>query len=203
MAVEAWDPAGRSVVGETGELVCVAPFPSMPISFWKDPGDERYRSAYFEQYPGVWTHGDWMEVTPSGGLIVTGRSDTTLNPGGVRIGTAEIYRAIENLGEVEDSIVVGRRADDDQEVVLFVKLAAGVELDEGLITRIKEEIRTETTPRHVPRRVLPVDDIPYTISGKKVEKAVQKVITGEPVLNRDALANPGSLDQYAALVADR
>jgi acetoacetyl-CoA synthetase len=202
MAMASFDADGTPCVGEQGELVCTQPFPTMPLEFWRDPGGERYHEAYFSQYEGVWAHGDWVEVTPSGGLIVTGRSDTTLNPGGVRIGTAEIYRAIEGMEEIEDSIVVGRAVGDDQEVVLFVKPAAGIGLDAPLVDRIKTRIRTETTPRHVPRRILAVGDVPYTISGKKVEKAVHRIIAGEPVLNRDALANPESLDQYAALRAE-
>jgi len=196
MAVDAFDDAGRPVVGEQGELVCTAPWPTMPISFWNDPGGSRYQAAYFEMYPGVWAHGDYVEIRPEGGMIVYGRSDTTLNPGGVRIGTAEIYRAIEKLPEVDDCIVVGRNVGDDQEVVLFVKTARGTGLDDGLRDRIRSAIRTNATPRHVPHHIHEVTDIPYTISGKKVEKAVGEVLAGRPVLNRDALANPESLDEY-------
>jgi acetoacetyl-CoA synthetase len=195
-AVDSFDEEGRPLVGRQGELVCTAPFPSMPVSFWNDPDGSRYRAAYFEQYPGVWAHGDFIEIRPEGGVIVYGRSDTTLNPGGVRIGTADIYRAIEPMPEVEDSIVVGRDVAGDQEVVLFVKTAPGVVLDTDLIARIKARIRAEATPRHVPDHVFAVSEIPYTISGKKVEKAVRKVLAGEPVTARDALANPGSLDEY-------
>jgi acetoacetyl-CoA synthetase len=195
-AVDSFDEEGRPLVGRQGELVCTAPYPSMPVSFWNDPDGSRYRAAYFEQYPGVWAHGDFIEIRPEGGVIVYGRSDTTLNPGGVRIGTADIYRAIEPMPEVEDSIVVGRDVAGDQEVVLFVKTAPGVVLDTDLIARIKARIRAEATPRHVPDHVFAVSEIPYTISGKKVEKAVRKVLAGEPVTARDALANPGSLDEY-------
>ena len=195
--VEAWDEEGRPVVGATGELVCTAPFPSMPIAFWNDPDGSRYRAAYFEHFPGVWTHGDFIEIRPHGGVVVHGRSDTTLNPGGVRIGTAEIYRAVEVMEEIDDSIVVGRRVDGDVEVVLFVKPAPGVSLDGPLVGRIKQRIRAETSPRHVPRHVLEVGAIPYTLSGKKVEKAVRTVLEGGEIANRDAIANPESLDQFA------
>ena len=153
-------------------------------------------------YPDVWAHGDYVEITPTGGLIVTGRSDTTLNPGGVRIGTAEIYRAIEQMPEIDDAIVVGRAVGDDQEVVLFVTTAKDAELDDGLCDRIRAAIRSNATPRHVPRHILQVHAIPYTISGKKVEKAVRNVLAGEPVLNTDALANPEALEEYAAHAAE-
>ncbi len=199
MAVEAWDLDGRPVIGQKGELVCTKPFPSMPVGFWNDPDGSRYRAAYFEQNPGVWTHGDFIEIREHGGVVIYGRSDTTLNPGGVRIGTAEIYRAIEGLPEVVDSIVVGRRVEGDVEVVLCCVLAEGAVLDEDLIKRIKERIRTETTPRHVPRHIYAVPEIPYTISGKKVELAVRQVLDGEDVVNRDALANPDALDAFARL----
>jgi acetoacetyl-CoA synthetase len=199
MAVEAWDESGRPVVGEKGELVCTAPFPSMPVGFWGDEDGSRYHEAYFAEHPGVWTHGDFIEIREHGGVVIYGRSDTTLNPGGVRIGTAEIYRAIEGLPEIADSIVVGRRVDGDVEVVLCCVLAEGATLDDALVDRIRGRIRAETTPRHVPRHVLAVPDIPYTISGKKVEKAVRQVIDGEEVANRDALANPEALDHFATL----
>ena len=199
MAVEAWDTSGRPVVGEKGELVCTKPFPSMPLGFWDDPDGSRYHRAYFAQNPGVWTHGDFIEVRPSGGVVIYGRSDTTLNPGGVRIGTAEIYRAIEQLPEIVDSIVVGRPVDGDMEVVLCVRLAEGIELDDALRERIRTTIRDATSPRHVPHHIFAVSDIPYTISGKKVEAAVRDVLAGRPVPNRDALANPTSLDEYGRL----
>jgi acetoacetyl-CoA synthetase len=199
MAVEAWNERGEPVIGEKGELVCTRPFPSMPIGFWDDPDGSRYHEAYFAEHPGVWTHGDFIEIREHGGVVIYGRSDTTLNPGGVRIGTAEIYRAVDGMPEVVDSIVVGRPADGDVEVVLCVKLAEGVELDDELTGRLRRTIREGTTPRHVPRHVFAVADIPYTISGKKVEKAVRSMIAGEPVDNRDALANPEALDLYADL----
>ena len=202
MAVEAWDDTGQPVIGQRGELVCTKPFPSMPVGFWGDATGERYRAAYFAQNPGVWTHGDYIEVRPSGGVVIHGRSDTTLNPGGVRIGTAEIYGAIETLPEIVDSIVVGRPADGDVEVILCVKLRPDQALDDDLVARIKRTIRDTTTPRHVPARVYAVRDIPYTISGKKVEKAVRDMITGEAIHNRDALANPESLDAFGRLPLD-
>ena len=199
MAVEAVDGHGRPVDGGKGELVCTQPFPSMPVGFWNDPDGAKYRAAYFDAYPGVWTHGDFVEVRPSGGVIIYGRSDTTLNPGGVRIGTAEIYRAMEPLPEIADAIVVGRPVEGDVEVVLCVVPAPGAHLDDELTARIKATIRAATTPRHVPAHVFAVREVPYTISGKKVEKAVRSMITGEPVDNRDALANPHALDEYASL----
>jgi acetoacetyl-CoA synthetase len=199
MAVQAWDVDGTPVVGEKGELVCTRPFPSMPIGFWDDEDGSRYRDAYFAEHPGVWTHGDLIEIRPSGGVVIYGRSDTTLNPGGVRIGTAEIYRAIEGLPEVTDSVVVARPVVGDVEVVLCVQLADGVQLDAELDRKIRTTIREQTTPRHVPRHLFAVPAVPYTISGKKVEKAVLAAITGKPVDNRDALANPDALDAYAHL----
>ena len=199
MAVEAWDDEGRPVIGQKGELVCTRPFPSMPVGFWNDEDGSRYRKAYYAQHPGVWTHGDFIEIRPHGGAVIYGRSDTTLNPGGVRIGTAEIYRAIEPLPEVVDAIVVGRDHAGDVEVVLCVRLAEGITLDDELVARIRTTIRSATTPRHVPAHVFAVADVPYTISGKKVEKAVRSMIAGEPVDNRDALGNPEALDEYARL----
>jgi len=196
MAVEAWDEDGRSVVGEKGELVCTEPFVSMPLGFWGDDDGSRYREAYFSQFDGVWTHGDFIEIRPEGGVVIYGRSDTTLNPGGVRIGTAEIYRALESLTAVVDAIAVGRDTGGDVEVVLFVVLAHGVALNDGLRKQIAGRIRSMTSPRHVPRWIIQVEDIPYTISGKKVEKAVRLILAGEPVTNRDALANPEALDEF-------
>ncbi len=196
MKVEAFDENGRSVVGERGELVCTRPFPSMPIGFWRDEGDERYRAAYFEKYPNVWCHGDWVEITPHGGIIIYGRSDATLNPGGVRIGTAEIYRQVEQLPEVIESLVIGQEWDGDTRVVLFVRLRDGLTLDETLIERIRHQIRANTTPRHVPARIVQVSDIPRTRSGKIVELAVREVVHGRPVRNLEALANPEALEQF-------
>jgi len=196
MSVEVFDAQGHSVKNQKGELVCTAASPSMPLYFWNDPNDQRYHSAYFDVYPGVWRHGDFAEITENDGIIMYGRSDATLNPGGVRIGTAEIYRQVETLDEVVDSLVVGQNWENDVRVILFVKLAEGVELDDDLIKKIKTTIRQNTTPRHVPAKVMAIDDIPYTINMKKVELAVWNVIHGEPVLNLDALANPQSLDLY-------
>ena len=200
MAVEAWDETGTPRVGVKGELVCTQPFPSMPVSFWNDPDGTKYYEAYFAEHPGVWTHGDFIEIRPEGGVVIHGRSDTTLNPGGVRIGTAEIYRAIEAMPEIDDSIAVGHEIDGDVEVILFVVPAAGMILDDDLRGRIAERIRTMTSPRHVPKRIVAVSAVPYTISGKKVEKAVRLVVAGEPVTNRDALANPEALEQYEGIL---
>ena len=199
MAVEAWGANRTPVVGEKGELVCTKPFPSMPVGFWGDEDGSRYGDAYFAQHPGVWTHGDFIEITDAGGVVIYGRSDTTLNPGGVRIGTAELYRAIEQMPEIADAVVVGRPVDGDVEVVLFVVLRASAELDDGLRRRIRDRIRSETSPRHVPRHIVAVSEVPYTISGKKVEQAVLRTLMGEPVSNKDALANPSSLDEYARI----
>jgi len=196
MAVEAWDEDGQPVVGEKGELVCTRPFVSMPVGFWRDDDGQRYHEAYFAAFDGVWTHGDFIEIRPEGGVVIYGRSDTTLNPGGVRIGTAEIYRAIEPMEEVVDAIAVGREVDGDVEVALFVVLSDGLVLDDDLRARIAGRIRSMTSPRHVPRRIAQVADIPYTISGKKVEKAVRLVLAGESVTNRDALMNPEALDAF-------
>lgn len=196
MKVEAFDDNGRSVTGRKGELVCTAPFPSMPIYFWNDPDDKKYLKAYFEKYPGIWTHGDFIEITDTGGVIIYGRSDATLNPGGVRIGTAEIYRQVETFPEIADSIVVGQKWEDDERIILFVKLAEGGELTQELQNKIRKSIRENASPRHVPAKIIAVEDIPYTINMKKVELAVRNVIHGEPVLNKDALANPEALDLY-------
>ncbi len=193
MAVDVFDDGGEPVRGAKGELVCTRAFPSMPIGFWDDPGDARYRKAYFERYPGVWCHGDFVELSERGGMIVQGRSDATLNPGGVRIGTAEIYRQVEQLPEVLEGLVVGQRQAGDTRVVLFVRLAEGVDLDEALIGRIRRTIRQGASPRHVPAVVAAVPDIPRTKSGKIVELAVRRVIHGEEVTNREALANPEAL----------
>jgi acetoacetyl-CoA synthetase len=198
--VQAFDDAGQPVTDQTGELVCTAAFPSMPVYFWNDPDGERYRKAYFTKYPGVWTHGDFISINSrTGGITIYGRSDATLNPGGVRIGTADIYTALEALEDVADSVVVGQKWEDDVRVVLFVTLAKGAELDDTLIKKIKTTIREACSPRHVPAKVIQVQEIPYTINMKKVELAVRNVIHGEPVTNRDALANPNCLSQYEGL----
>jgi len=199
MRVEAFDDAGNSVVERKGELVCTAPFPSMPIYFWNDLENSKYKAAYFERYPGVWHHGDYILITSEGGVVIYGRSDATLNPGGMRIGTAEIYRIVENMVEVEDSIVVGQDWEKDMRVILFVKLNEGIKLDDELMDKIKRNIREKTTPRHVPTKILAVNDIPYTINGKKVELAVKKIIHNQDVENRDALKNPEALDNYSNL----
>ena len=199
MAVEVFDDQGRPLRGEKGELVCVKPFPCMPIGFWNDPDGARYRAAYFETYPNIWHHGDFVELTEHEGIIVYGRSDATLNPGGVRIGTAEIYRQVEKLQEVEESIVIGQDWQGDVRVVLFVKLRPGRTLDEGLIGRIKTQIRNGCTPRHVPAKVIQVSDIPRTKSGKIVELAVRDVVHDRAVKNKEALANPEALELYSGL----
>jgi acetoacetyl-CoA synthetase len=187
------------VYNRPGELVCEAAVPSMPLYFWNDPDGSKYRSAYFDVFPGVWAHGDFIEINDRGGVVIYGRSDATLNPGGVRIGTAEIYRQVESIGEVQDSIVVGQPYHGDERVVLFVKLASGCELDEELTQRIKKTIRENATPRHVPARILPVPDIPYTLNMKKVEVAVKKILQDRQVLNKQSLQNPESLDHFEEL----
>jgi len=199
MKVEAFDENGKSVINQQGELVCTAPCPSMPIYFWDDPENEKYHTAYFDMYPNVWRHGDFIEINDHGGVIIYGRSDATLNPGGVRIGTAEIYRPVEQLEEIEDSLVVGQNWKNDVRIILFVKLCEGVDLTEDLKDKIKNAIRTNASPRHVPAKILAVPDIPYTLNMKKVELAVKKVIQGQEVLNKDALRNPEVLDYYANL----
>jgi acetoacetyl-CoA synthetase len=196
MKTEVFDDGGRAIVGEKGELVCTAPFPTMPLGFWNDPDGAKYHAAYYERYPNVWRHGDWSEITPHGGMIIYGRSDAVLNPGGVRIGTAEIYRQVEKLDEVVESIVIGQDWEGDVRVVLFVRLREGLALDDALVKRIKEVIRTNTTPRHVPAVILQVPDIPRTKSNKIVELAVRAVVHGEPVRNVEALANPEALEHF-------
>jgi acetoacetyl-CoA synthetase len=197
LRVEVFDETGRAVQGRKGELVCTQAFPAMPLGFWRDPDGERYRAAYFSRFPGVWTHGDWVELTEHGGIIVYGRSDATLNPGGVRIGTAEIYRQVESIDDVAEALVIGQDWRHDVRVVLFVRLRDGLRLDEALAQRIKTRIRENTTPRHVPAKIIQVADIPRTRSGKIVELAVRDVVHGRPVANQEALANPESLEQFA------
>jgi len=196
MAIAVFDENGKSVVGEKGELVCTKPFPSMPVGFWNDPDGAKYRAAYFEKYPNVWRHGDWCEITRHGGMIIYGRSDAVLNPGGVRIGTAEIYRQVEAFDEVVEAIVIGQEWEGDVRVVLFVKLRDGAALDDALVARIKKRIRDNTTPRHVPAKVLQVADIPRTKSGKIVELAVRDTVHGRAVKNVEALANPEALEHF-------
>ncbi len=196
MKVEVFDEAGRSVRRQKGELVCTMPFPSMPVGFWNDADGSKYRAAYFERFPGIWCHGDYVELTGHDGLIIYGRSDAVLNPGGVRIGTSEIYRQVEQLDEVVESLVIGQRWDGDERVVLFVRLRDGLTLGPDLEARIRRRIRDNSSPRHVPARIVQVTDIPRTKSGKLVELAVRDVVHGRDVRNRDALANPEALDQF-------
>jgi len=202
MDVDVFDAEGHPT-SEAGDLVCKAPFPSMPVAFWNDPDGAKYRAAYFERFPNVWCHGDWIRRTAHEGFVIYGRSDATLNPGGVRIGTAEIYRQVEQLPEVIESLAVGQQWEGDERIVLFVRLAEGVVLDDILRRRIADRIRRETSPRHVPSRIVQIADIPRTKSGKIVELAVRNVIHGRPVTNREALANPEALDLYRDLPALR
>jgi acetoacetyl-CoA synthetase len=201
MRVEVWNETGNRLPAKTkGELVCTRAFPSMPIGFWNDPDGTRYRAAYFEQFGRpVWRHGDWIERTEHGGFVIHGRSDATLNPGGVRIGTAEIYRQVERFGEIADCVVVGQRWEGDERIVLFVVMKEGATLDDALRARIRTAIRERVSPRHVPAVVVAVPEIPRTVSGKVSEIAVRRVIHGEPVRNADALANPGALEHYRDL----
>lgn len=197
MKVEAYDETGQPILEHQGELVCTAPFPSMPIYFWDDSDGRKYHNAYFNVYPGVWRHGDFIEITESGGVIFFGRSDATLNPGGVRIGTADIYRLLDTIDEIADSVVVGQNWKSDVRVLLFVQMAPGRDLTDDLKRKIKQTIRTNASPRHVPAKIIEVPDIPYTLTMKKVELAVRKVIHGKTVNNKDALRNPESLDAFA------
>ena len=197
MKVEAYDSYGQPVIDAQGELVCTAPSPSMPIYFWDDPDGKKYHAAYFDVYPGIWRHGDYIQINDRGGVVIYGRSDATLNPGGVRIGTAEIYRQVEVLPEIQDALVVGQNWKNDVRVILFVKLADGHALDDDICNRIRQTIRTHASPRHVPAKIIAVPDVPYTLNMKKVEIAVKKVIEGKTVQNKDALKNPEILDFYA------
>jgi acetoacetyl-CoA synthetase len=199
MAVDIFDDAGRPLRGTRGELVCTAPFPSMPLRFWNDPQDVKYRAAYFERFPGVWHHGDYAAITEHDGLIIYGRSDAVLNPGGVRIGTAEIYSAVESLPQIAEALAVGQDWQGDVRVVLFVRLQGGAQLDEPLRKEIRATIRTQTTARHVPAKIIAVPDFPRTLSGKLTELAVRNLIHGLPVKNLDALANPGALEHFRNL----
>lgn len=197
MKVFAYDENGKPVINQQGELVCTAPSPSMPIYFWDDPDGEKYHAAYFDVYPNVWRHGDFIEINERGGVVIYGRSDATLNPGGVRIGTAEIYRQVEQMEEIADSLVVGQDWKNDVRVVLFVQMEEGVELTDELQQKIRTQIRTNASPRHVPAKIVAVPEVIYTLNMKKVELAVKKVIQGQEVLNKDALRNPELLDFYA------
>ena len=196
LKVEAWDSSCKPVIGQQGELVCTATFPCQPIYFWDDPDNSKYKKAYFSVWPNVWHHGDYVEITEHGGVKIYGRSDATLNPQGVRIGTAEIYRVVEAMDEIADSIVIGQSWDNDVRVILFVKTAPNVELAEDLKKRLKNAIRENCSPRHVPHLILPVKDVPVTLNGKKVEIAVRNVVENKPVTNREALLNPEALDQF-------
>lgn len=196
MAVEIFDDDGNSLIGKKGELVCTRPFPPMPIGFWNDPGDARYRAAYFERYPNIWHHGDFVERTEHGGFVMYGRSDATLNPGGVRIGTAEIYRQVEAIDEVVEAICIGQEWESDVRVVLFVRLRDGLTLDETLRDRIRGQVRANCTPRHVPARIVQIADIPRTKSGKITELAVRDMVHGREIKNKEALANPEALEFY-------
>jgi acetoacetyl-CoA synthetase len=203
MAVEVFDEAGHSIVGAKGELVCTRPFPSMPLGFWNDRGGERYQAAYFSKYPNVWTHGDWCELTGRGTVLVYGRSDATLNPGGVRIGTAEIYRVVERIDEVEEAVAIGQLwppgQPTDTRIVLFLKLRSQQKLEDHLEDRIRFEIRRHASPRHVPARIVQVGDLPRTKNGKVVELAVRAVVHGMPVTNAESLANPEALELFRDL----
>ena len=199
MAVDVYDEAGQPLRGGKGELVCVKPFPSMPVMFWNDPDGAKYHNAYFARFPGIWCHGDFAEITAHGGMIIHGRSDATLNPGGVRIGTAEIYAQVEQVPEVIEALAIGQDWDNDVRVVLFVRLRPGVALDEALVARIRAQIRAGASPRHVPAKIVAVADIPRTKSGKITELAVRDVVHGRAVKNKEALANPEALDLYEDL----
>jgi acetoacetyl-CoA synthetase len=200
MKVEALDEKGKPVIEKKGELVCTAPFPSMPVFFWNDEDGKKYNSAYFEDYPGLWKHGDYIKITENGGVVVYGRSDATLNPGGVRIGTSEIYKIVESMEEIEDSLVVGQKWKDDIRIILFVVVKKKFHLDKELEKKIRYNIRSSASPRHVPNKVIEVEDIPRTINGKKVEIAVSRLIHNETVENKDALANPESLQNFKKLL---
>jgi acetoacetyl-CoA synthetase len=199
MNVHSYSIDGKQLIDKQGELVCTKPFPSMPIYFWNDSDGGKYRKAYFAEYSGIWHHGDYISISKHGGITMYGRSDATLNPGGVRIGTSEIYRVVENMPEIDDSLVIGKEWNGDERVVLFVKLNGRYILDEELIDKIKKLIKSNCSPRHIPSKILETPDIPYTINGKKVEIAVKKIIAGKNVSNRDALVNPESLDYYKNL----
>ena len=205
MKVKAYDEAGHAIFDRQGELVCEAPAPSMPLCFWNDPDHQKYRNAYFTFYPdaNVWRHGDYIVIhSDTGGITFYGRSDAVLKPSGVRIGTAEIYNVVEKLEEVADSLSIGQNWQDDQRIILFVKVAEGFSLTEGLRNRIKKALRENASPRHVPALIIEVPDIPYTFSMKKVESAVTNIVNGRPVLNRDALINPESLDYYEKILPE-
>jgi acetoacetyl-CoA synthetase len=199
LAVDVWDDEGKPVRQQKGELVCTKAFPSMPVGFWNDPDGAKYKAAYFERFENIWCHGDFAEWTEHGGLVIHGRSDATLNPGGVRIGTAEIYNQVEQMEEVAEALCIGQDWEEDVRVVLFVRLAPGAALTDDLVKAIKTRIRTGASPRHVPAKIIAVRDIPRTKSGKIVELAVREVVHGRPVKNKEALANPEALDLFVGL----
>ena len=196
MDVHAYNAKGQSMINKKGELVCASAFPSMPIYFWNDPDGIKYQNAYFGTFPRIWHHGDFIRVSEHGSIKIFGRSDSTLNPGGVRIGTAEIYRVVESMDSVEDSLVIGQEWEGDQRIILFLIMKKEFELNNVLVKEIKSQIRSNCSPRHVPAKILETKGIPYTINLKKVEIAVKKIIQGDDVTNRDALANPEVLDLY-------
>ena len=197
MSVESWNDEGEPVIGESGELVCTKPFPSMPIKFWNDSDGSKYHSAYFDEYDGVWTHGDYLEMTENGGAIIYGRSDTTLNPGGVRIGTAEIYNTVEKLDEIVECLVIAQNWNSDVRIVLFLKLKSDFKLTQQLEEKVVNQIKTNLTPRHVPAKLIAVPDIPRTRSGKITELAVRDIVHGKEIKNKEALANPEALSHFA------
>jgi acetoacetyl-CoA synthetase len=199
MAVDVYDDEAKPVRAEKGELVCTRPFPSMPVMFWNDENGEKYHNAYFARFPNIWCHGDFAEWTAHGGIIIHGRSDATLNPGGVRIGTAELYAQVERIPEVVEALAIGQDWDNDVRIVLFVRLREGAQLDEALIMRIKQQVRQGASPRHMPAKIVAVADIPRTKSGKITELAVRDVVHGRVVKNKEALANPEALDLYKDL----
>jgi acetoacetyl-CoA synthetase len=196
MDVDIFDEQGSSIKNMKGELVCKTPFPSMPIKFWNDDGDKKYKSAYFEKYKNVWHHGDFAKITNSGGFIILGRSDTTLNPGGVRLGTAEIYNVVEKFDEIQESIVIGQSWKNDIRIILFVVLNSGYNLNSEIKDKIKKAIKSDASPRHVPSKIIAISEIPKTKNGKLVELAVKQSIEGEAIKNLEALANPDSLIQF-------
>jgi acetoacetyl-CoA synthetase len=206
-AVESWDPDGKPLIGEVGELVITEPMPSMPLYLWNDPDGERYRESYFGMYPGVWRHGDWIEITDRGTAIITGRSDSTINRGGIRMGTAEIYRAVLAVDEVVDALVVDLPREDGEDwMPLFVVLRDGAELDDDLVRRIRTRIREDCSPRHVPNEVVAVNEVPRTLSGKVLELPVKRILMGTPpdkAASRDSLANPEALDFFVRWAARR
>ena len=202
MDIDCFDENGNSIRDREGELVCKIPAPSMPLYFWNDPGGKRYHNAYFAVFPGIWMHGDYVTISSeTGGVTFNGRSDSVLKPSGVRIGTVEIYNIVENMEEVQESLAIGQDLEEDQRVILFVQCKEGYSLDEALIKKIKTDLRTKASPRHVPALLIQVSDIPHTHNGKKVESAVTNILNGRDVTNRDALANPGSLEEYIRIKA--